>query len=305
MSDDAAWAKEMGARLKGLRKRSGLSLDKVAERMGYQGRSRSAITSRLETGRTRNPSILTVTRYLNAVGAKYSEFYDSLTRVRPIPVEPVVREALARVDPKAEVLSAEVQEEVIRKTAAEQGRFERHVASPREGAPMPPARQRKASARLLEWNAQLNTVRALVNRYLQTTDVGAYDFHKYQFVVARLLSALRKSGTAGERQGESKRDRTPVNANERHEESKRGGTLGDATEGRSESAESAQSAAREREERRAEDAGLAARLEEIRKVCREEKLDMGVIAGIEGLVREAYARMQSPSASGAGDIEEK
>ena len=70
---------EMGARLRKLRLSKGLSQDKVAERIGLRGKGRWNLIARLERGELGEPRLSTITYYLKACGALFSEFYDLLT----------------------------------------------------------------------------------------------------------------------------------------------------------------------------------------------------------------------------------
>ena len=73
---------EMGLRLRALRLRKGLSLAELARRMGLPYSSAAIFLSRLERGKIAEPRLSTITRYLKACGALFSEFYDMLTRTK-------------------------------------------------------------------------------------------------------------------------------------------------------------------------------------------------------------------------------
>jgi transcriptional regulator with XRE-family HTH domain len=66
----------LGKRLRELRKKAGLSQAEVARRMGRTGRQAFSIVSRLESGRTKQPTIGLVVDFLTACGASLSDIED-------------------------------------------------------------------------------------------------------------------------------------------------------------------------------------------------------------------------------------
>jgi len=89
--------KELGLRLRDLRKRARLTQDGLA-RLAGRGWDH-ALVSRLETGRLENPGLGIVADFLRACRARFSEIADLLDTytARPLPVEQEGREAVARV----------------------------------------------------------------------------------------------------------------------------------------------------------------------------------------------------------------
>jgi transcriptional regulator with XRE-family HTH domain len=89
--------KELGLRLRSLRKRVRLTQDGLA-RLAGRGWDH-ALVSRLETGHLENPGLGIVADYLRACRASFSEIADLLDTytAKPLPVEQEGREAVARV----------------------------------------------------------------------------------------------------------------------------------------------------------------------------------------------------------------
>ena len=73
MITERLFTPEMGLRLREIRLRSGLKLDDVAARMGFTCKWRKSVVVRLESGRNRNPSLITVASLLRACGASLCE----------------------------------------------------------------------------------------------------------------------------------------------------------------------------------------------------------------------------------------
>jgi transcriptional regulator with XRE-family HTH domain len=96
-TDDLPMTKELGLRLRSLRKRASLT---QAELAGLAGTSLDqALVSRLESGLHPNPTLSILADYLRACRAKFSEIADLLDEytAQPLPAEREGREAVARV----------------------------------------------------------------------------------------------------------------------------------------------------------------------------------------------------------------
>jgi len=102
--------KELGLRLRSLRKRARLTQDGLA-RLAGRGWDH-ALVSRLETGHLENPGLGIVADHLRACRASFSEIADLLDTytAQPVPVEQEGREAVARV---TEVLPAKIGNEAL------------------------------------------------------------------------------------------------------------------------------------------------------------------------------------------------
>src|SRR5512136_1835660 len=75
---------QMGRRLRSLRTLAGLTQLEVADRMGLSGRYRRRTIGRLECGRSGEPALSLIARYLQACGARWSSFSDLLEAVPPV-----------------------------------------------------------------------------------------------------------------------------------------------------------------------------------------------------------------------------
>jgi transcriptional regulator with XRE-family HTH domain len=109
-TDDLPMTKELGLRLRSLRKRASLTQAELARLVG--GSLDQALASRLESGRHSNPTLSLVADFLRACRASFSEIADLLDTytARPLPVEQEGREAVARV---TEVLPAKIGNEAL------------------------------------------------------------------------------------------------------------------------------------------------------------------------------------------------
>lgn len=79
--------RRIGPRLRDLRRRAGLTQEELARRMGMSSPNK-ALMVRLENGRTGNPGLATVGRYLRACRAGFVDVLDLLdgyTRQAPVP----------------------------------------------------------------------------------------------------------------------------------------------------------------------------------------------------------------------------
>ncbi len=96
-TDDLPMTKELGLRLRSLRRRASLTQAELARLAG--GSLDQALVSRLESGRHSNPTLSLVADYLRACRASFSEIADLLDTytARPLPVEQEGREAVGRV----------------------------------------------------------------------------------------------------------------------------------------------------------------------------------------------------------------
>lgn len=72
------WSKELGAALRVLRERSGLTQAQVAEAMGGLGKTGRIAVGRLETGRVAQPGFGLVADYLRACGASFTDLAPAL-----------------------------------------------------------------------------------------------------------------------------------------------------------------------------------------------------------------------------------
>jgi transcriptional regulator with XRE-family HTH domain len=102
--------KELGLRLRSLRKRASLTQAELARLAG--GSLDQALVSRLESGSHSNPTLSLLADYLRACRAKFSEIADLLDKYasQPLPVEKEGRKAVARV---VEVLPEQIGKEAL------------------------------------------------------------------------------------------------------------------------------------------------------------------------------------------------
>jgi transcriptional regulator with XRE-family HTH domain len=183
---------QMGARLRELRVRKGLSQAELARRMGLPYRTGKSFVCRLEKGSFIDPHLSTITRYLNACGALFSEFYDTLTRIEPLPVESGGKQMMAKVPKLGGNYSAASQTRVKQKIVTQTGE-----------PPMKPERQRKAAEGFRQYRMQLNIIEQAVKDMLQADEDKAYAEHRkpavrlhehfwYLNLARKILGVLRR-----------------------------------------------------------------------------------------------------------------
>ena len=180
---------DMGARLREIRRRRGLTLDEVASRMGLSGEGRHNLVARLESGRIASPQLRTVALFLRACGAKWFEFSDLLDRVE-LPPEPKLEPPVNASERHPEGLDC--RDSPYSRTREETRNYQEKIAYPLQGAAMPPVKQAKAAAAYQEYRLQANVVKQKVLEYLATLDMNPIWHYQYQKLAERMLGALRK-----------------------------------------------------------------------------------------------------------------
>jgi transcriptional regulator with XRE-family HTH domain len=194
-SDRPFFTPEMGARLRELRRRAGLSQDEVAARMGLEGKSRKSFVSQLENARILHPYAETLVRYLRVCGALMGEFFDQFNRVAFVAVESEkVRQLLGR-DEERQPAKDERQEEKVQRvlwpTEREVKKWQSRAVHPREGKPIAPDKERAAAERFRDYRLMVNVISEAVMDCLRTLPVGVYDYHKYKTLARIYLGVLR------------------------------------------------------------------------------------------------------------------
>jgi transcriptional regulator with XRE-family HTH domain len=194
---------EMGRRLRDLRQKKGLSEDQVAERMGLRGKGRWNLIARLEHGRVADPHLSTITFYLRACGALFSEFYDVLTRVQHLPIDPTPIQNTK--------LSLKRKERVIEQATKMVHKYQERIEYPLVAVPMKPEKQRKATEAFRVYTIQAKIIEQEVLQMLRTEENEAKSHgrtplvlyihdSKYVYLARRILSIVRKyDGTADSR----------------------------------------------------------------------------------------------------------
>ena len=211
---------ELGMRLRRLRESKGLTQDQLAERMGLQGKGRWNLVAHLEKGMIAEPHLSTITFYLKACGALFSEFYDLLTRVELLPVDttPIQKTEFPR----------DRKECIIAQTTTQVQKYQSRVEYPLVAVPMKPEKQRKATIAFREYRIQVNIIEQAVVELLEreatqaiaekrAIPVRGYDYYKYKMLARRLLSVLRRYGFKHE---DTKAQRGPGNIGVKHEGTK-------------------------------------------------------------------------------------
>jgi transcriptional regulator with XRE-family HTH domain len=176
---------EMGARLRETRLKRGLTLDEVAAGMGLTGKGRWNQVARLEQGKNPDPRLSAVTLYLRACGAQFFEFYDTLTRIEPVPVDtrPIERTPMKR----------EQKEMLLRRVKREVYNYQDETSYPKRGKPIAPEKQKSAAAKLADYRVQVAVIEQEVKKLLGTEDVTFVQIAGYLTVARRVLGELRRA----------------------------------------------------------------------------------------------------------------
>jgi transcriptional regulator with XRE-family HTH domain len=135
--------KEMCERLRKLRLRKGLSQSELARRMGLGYRSGKSFVSLLEKGKIPDPHLSTITFYLRACGALFSEFYDVLTRVELLPIDPTPIQQTK--------LSLKRKERAVEQVTKQVQKYQARIEYPLVAVPMKPEKQWKATEAYREY----------------------------------------------------------------------------------------------------------------------------------------------------------
>ena len=192
---------EMGLRLRELRLRKGLSEDQVAERMGLRGKGRWNLIARLEHGKIAEPHLSTITCYLRACGALFSEFYDVLTRVELLPIDTTPMQSTK--------LSLKRKERVIEQVTKHVQKYQARIEYPLVAVPMKPEKRRKATEAYREYAIQAEIIGQEVVQMLRTAEneavakgrtvlVQHFDDNKYVNLARSILGTLRRFDRAAD-----------------------------------------------------------------------------------------------------------
>jgi transcriptional regulator with XRE-family HTH domain len=194
MRNDGFGAFELGARLRKLRVRAQLTQDEVADRMGLTYPMRKMTVMLLETGRTANPTVQTLGRFLRACGAQFFEFYDTLTLIEPVPVDtrPIERTPM----------KCEQKEMLLRRVKREVYNYQDETSYPKRGKPSvrghDPEAKRFGScpqrrAKLADYRVQVALVEQDVKKLLGTENVTFVEVTGHLTVARRILGELRRA----------------------------------------------------------------------------------------------------------------
>ncbi len=200
---------EMGARLREVRLKRGLTLDEVAAGMGLTGKGRWNQIARLEQGKNPDPRLSAVTLYLRACGAQFFEFYDTLTRIEPVLVDtrPIERLPVKR----------EQKEMLLRRVKREVYNYQDETSYPKRGKPSVRGHDLEAKrfgscpqrrAKLADYRVQVALIEQEVKKLLGTEDVTFVQIAGYLTIARRILGELRRAVSTGLGRNRDSRART-------------------------------------------------------------------------------------------------
>jgi len=160
-----------------------LTQQEVAERMGLVGKLRRKKIERLEQGKSINPTLSTVARYLRACGARWEAFTDLLHKLEPIPIP---THAIEQTEFKPEV-----KERIVRATKTQIDEFQKKLAYPlRPTKPEAPAKQAASVARLRNYRTAINIIEQAVNQILAPTQTSVMGYLWYKALARDFLGIL-------------------------------------------------------------------------------------------------------------------
>jgi hypothetical protein len=250
--------------------------------MGLRGKGRWNLIARLEHGRVADPHLSTITFYLRACGALFSEFYDLLTRVELLPIDPTPIQNTK--------LSLKRKERTIEQATRMVHKYQERIEYPLVAVPMKPEKQRKATQAFREYAIQAKIIEQEVLQMLRTEEneavakrrtplVWYYDDPKYVYLARRILSILRKYGpAAGARRPTPGEAQVDVEAERIHHEV-RGGFGGDE-----QAVGSSWPSPRKK--------SLEERLDEAMNLVKEQRLNVEAAEMVKALVLRRYPELK-------------
>jgi transcriptional regulator with XRE-family HTH domain len=157
-------------------------MEQVADRMGLEARSGTAMVVRLESGKTANPGVLTVVRFLRAVGARWNDLAGVMDEVG------LVNRASSSKQAPAE--SGTLPREVVEPVERQVELFRRGMALHRPFRPVHPQRlgpmvSAWRNYRLVSGMAELG-----VFEMLRRSGQAVIRFPQYRAVARHLLGVL-------------------------------------------------------------------------------------------------------------------
>jgi len=157
--------------------------------MGRQGSGIRSYLARLERGEVADPRISTITLFLRACGAQFFEFYDTLTRIEPVPVDTGRIERTPMKRDQREMLLRRVKREVYN--------YQDETSYPKRGKPIAPEKQKPAATKLADYRVQVAVIEQEVKKLLGTVNVTFVEIPGYLTISRRILGELRRGGRPG------------------------------------------------------------------------------------------------------------
>lgn len=175
----------MGARLRVLRERAGLTQGEVAARMGLPNPNNRKWLSVLEAGRLKRPAVMTIVAYLRACGAVMGEFFSQFDALdyAPLDLKPAERARLSRRG----------LESVKQDTAKQVRKFQHAATHALVGKPIERAQAKQAAVNYGARQLQVNVVNQAVREFLGTRKVSYVAAHAYLAYARMVMGALRKA----------------------------------------------------------------------------------------------------------------
>ena len=209
MGQGLVFTAEMGARLRALRERAGLTQGEVVRRMGPRNLNNKAWISSLEAGRVKWPAMATVVMYLRACGAVMGEFFD---RFNALPAVALDVQALDRTK-----LGAEARQRVKRAATRQAEKWQRRVVLGTTGKPLEQERARRGAARYGQYAVEVKAVEAAVRKALETAQVKYYEYLGYMSFARSVFSVIRKELNHREHREHGEDNPEEANRRERRE----------------------------------------------------------------------------------------
>jgi len=291
---------ELGARLRKLRLRAQLTQDEVADRMGLTYPMRKMTVMCLETGRTANPTVKTLGRFLRACGALWGEITDLLDGSEPVEIDTrPIKDSEFDVRDKQRLEWAVEQQ--VRK-------FETKLARPVGGKPLHPVKQAETVRKLRNYRMVANIIEQAVSELLKNKPVASIEYPRLKMIAREAVGILwrkarrsqnskvkgQNAGSEGAREQGSQWEGSEVRrqkAEARRQNREEGESRRQKAEARRQNRKGGESRM-QNAECRMQNRGLNDRLAEKAEYWETQKLDKGLVRDVQEVVVRRFAALQ-------------
>jgi hypothetical protein len=150
--------------------------------MGLSYSMRKMTVMLLETGRTANPTVQTLGRFLRACGALWGEVTDLLDGREPVEIDlkPIK-------DSEFDVRDKQRMEWAVEKQVR---KFETKLARPVGGKPLHPEKQAEAVRKLRNYRIVANIIEQAVNELLKNKSMSTIEYLRFKMIAREALGLL-------------------------------------------------------------------------------------------------------------------
>jgi transcriptional regulator with XRE-family HTH domain len=158
--------------------------------MGLSYSMRKMAVMRLETGRTANPTVETLGRFLRACGALWSEVTDLLGSSKPVEIDTKPIE-----DSEFDVRDKQRMEWAVERQVR---KFEARLAAPIGGKPLHPGKQAETVRKLRNYRIVANIIEQAVNELLKNKPVSMIEYPRFKMVAREAVGMLWREARRGQ-----------------------------------------------------------------------------------------------------------